>query len=238
MRVGLLWVLVLGLACWGCGDDDGPVLGDGGADTSMSDGGGDDGGGDDGGGDDGGGDDGGDDGGGDDGGGDDASPDDAGPGACRNNSMCADTEYCAAPAAARDMCAATGTCEARPEACTDEVDPVCGCDGADYSNPCEAAAAGARVASEGMCPTAACELTARDTCCYTDDDCGRGTVCRSAACVRGGEGTCVPTPTDGECWANSDCSDAQRCMGAVQCECGALCIVPDSPGRCVGRTDA
>ncbi len=45
-----------------------------------------------------------------------------------------------------------GICEVIPEVCTDEVDPVCGCDGETYSNACEAAAAGVSVVSEGECP--------------------------------------------------------------------------------------
>jgi hypothetical protein len=54
------------------------------------------------------------------------------------------------------MCGATvdeaGTCVAKPDACDQNYDPVCGCDGQTHGNACMAHLAGTAVASAGACP--------------------------------------------------------------------------------------
>ena len=65
---------------------------------------------------------------------------------------CEGDEYCAYEIDA--MCGAAdqmGRCEARPEACTQQMDPVCGCDDMTYPNACMAAMAGIAIASMGQC---------------------------------------------------------------------------------------
>ncbi|MFO0758768.1 MAG: Kazal-type serine protease inhibitor domain-containing protein [Byssovorax sp.] len=69
------------------------------------------------------------------------------------NLPCGDGQFCDYPVDA--MCGAadgTGTCKQKPEACDQNLDPVCGCDNQTYGNACMANAAGVSVFAPGACP--------------------------------------------------------------------------------------
>lgn len=129
--------------------------------------------------------------------------DDAGVGngegrACgaRLGDTCEDGQYCSfAEAALCGDADGTGTCATIPKACTREFNPVCGCDGTTYSNPCVAAAAGAAVRSAGECAAVGgttCGGLLGARCSNADEYCAFPEATR---CGNGDQtGTCTETP--------------------------------------------
>jgi Kazal-type serine protease inhibitor domain len=66
--------------------------------------------------------------------------------------QCPAKHYCAyAPEAQCGAADMSGTCAPIPEACTLQLDEVCGCDDKTYGNACQAAAAGVSVVMKGPC---------------------------------------------------------------------------------------
>jgi hypothetical protein len=65
--------------------------------------------------------------------------------------QCPPAQYCRFESGTCGIADLQGTCEWLPDVCTDQWEPVCGCDDVTYSNPCDAAAAGKNIAYEGVC---------------------------------------------------------------------------------------
>ncbi len=123
---------------------------------------------------------------------------------------CAAGLFCDFPSDAR--CGAgdqTGLCKAKPEACTEQYAPVCGCDGMTYGNACTAQGAGVSVASEGECASG-----------------GGGTG-------GGGTGTGGTPGSGGTCGGlqGLKCTADQYCNFPASAQCGAT----DQTGKCAPK---
>ena len=67
---------------------------------------------------------------------------------------CSDNQYCDFGTGQCKIADAAGVCKDKPDFCTREFRPVCGCDGRTYGNSCEAAGAGVSIDHPGECETA------------------------------------------------------------------------------------
>jgi len=117
----------------------------------------------------------------------------ASDGACATKSCtfgvpksCGPLDFCQTPAG---KCDATGVCVAKPMACDDVYDPVCGCDGVTYGNACAAQLDGAPMKIKGECALPANSCGGK-----MGKVCAKMQVCDYDQCGADLLGICKPQP--------------------------------------------
>lgn len=159
--------------------------------------------------------------------------------------QCDDSEYCDYDQALGcGIADGSGVCHPRPQLCTADFQPVCGCDGKTYSNACRAAANGADVAQLGKCDDepSACGGLLGLACGadeYCDYDESTGTTCGTGD----GSGVCRTRPQictqvvipvcacDGTTYSNQ--CHAHR--AGVDVASGGPCNTPPAGPSCQGH---
>lgn len=163
---------------------------------------------------------------------------------CSPTEPCAADEYCEMA----DGSCGNGICKPRPTGCPRDCPGVCGCDGAEYCNACNARAAGTDVALDGTCAPPACvamDARGEGTCPGTLGFAFDGTRCVGIHCACAGADCDSLYATSGDCEAAyAHCSGSSTsCGGFVGASCArgefcdyapdALCGATDASGTCM-----
>jgi hypothetical protein len=136
---------------------------------------------------------------------------------CWSNRECAENEYCFFEVCALE----TGVCETRPTACTEEYDPVCGCDGRTYGNACSAAMNGVSVDYKGEC---------KNEYCWSNKECAETEYCFFKECAQE-TGSCEPRPEACTQQYAPVCGCDGRTYGNA-CSAAMHGVSVDYPGEC------
>jgi len=116
-----------------------------------------------------------------------------------STSDCDSNRFCGTSFGSCDTSSQNRFCKLYTDSCSDIFDPVCGCNGGTYDNPCLATNARANIRSYGSCPTS----------CDTTSDCPSDSWCR--------DGSCQDYALNGESCGGTSLSSQERCIPSNYC---------------------